>query len=90
VVIFTFKNLKFSELSKKRKLIHLSFIKIQKKVPFQKNHVPARNFTKDKKAQKHQKNDNHKMNPDTSNPINQKNHPGITLPALIYLIIFCL
>jgi len=52
VIIFTSKNLKFSELSKKRKLIHLSFIEIQKKFLSGKNHFPARNFTKDKKEYK--------------------------------------
>ncbi|WP_419520660.1 hypothetical protein, partial [Megasphaera sp.] len=62
MIIFTFKNLKFSELSKIRKLIHLSFIEEQKKSLSGKITPRQGTSQKTKKAQKHQKNDHPKIN----------------------------
>lgn len=91
MIIFAFKNLKFSELSKNRKLIHLSFMKIQKS-PFPEKITPQKELHKrQKRIQKPQKNDLIKTNLNTSNPIYKiKNLSGITLIALKYFIIFCL
>lgn len=59
MVIFTSKNLKFSELSKNRKLIHLSFIEIQKS-PFQeKITFPKGTSQKTKKSPKASKKCSH-------------------------------
>ena len=91
VIIFTFKNLKFSELSKIRKLIHLSFTEEQKKSLSGKITPRQGTSQKTKKAQKHQKNDHPKINLITTNPICQvKNLPGITLSIIMYFILFSL
>ena len=45
VIIFTFKNLKFSELSKICKLIHLSFIEVQRS-PFPEKSLPGKELHK--------------------------------------------
>lgn len=55
MVIFTFKNLKFSELSKIRKLIHLSFIEEQKKSFSEKHRFPIGTLSKTKKVISHKK-----------------------------------